>query len=151
MAIFGLTRSYYKKFKFQVEILGVVFAGFKSCGEIGIEVAAVEEYEGGALIPQSSPGRVTIPTVELARGATDDLDLYLWMQQVVGADAVLVDPDYKRTIDIVQQNRRGSELRRWTLVNAWPIKWVGGEWDNSADENTVEKITLKYDYPILGG
>ena len=150
-AIQGVFRQYYKKFKFRIEIAGVVFGGFQTCGEIAIEVAKIEHFEGGSLIANKSPGRVTVPDVELTRGATDDLDLFSWMQQVVAAGTLLVDPAQKRTIDVVQQDRGGGELRRWTLVNAWPIKWVAGEWDNNADENTMEKVTLAYDYPTLGG
>ena len=152
MTIFGNpSRLYYKKFAFTVEILGVEFAGFQSCSEIAVEVAKVEHSEGGALIPTKQPGRVTVPDVTLSRGATDDLDLWAWMQQVVVQDSILVDPEFKRSIDVVQRRRNGSELRRWTLVNAWPVRFKAGDWDNEADENTIEEVVLAYDYPIVGG
>lgn len=151
MTILGVPRIFHKKYKFVVEIGGVAFAGFRTCGEIGINVAKIEQSEGGSLIPNKSAGRVNVPDVELTRGATDDLDLYNWMQEVVGSDSLLDEPLYKRTIDIVQLNRRGDPLRRWTLVRAWPIAFVAGDWDNEADENTIEKVTLAYDYPVEGG
>jgi len=149
--IAGVTRSYYKKFKFVVEEAGIRFAGFQTCGEIAIEVAKIEHFEGGSLIPNKQPGRVTVPDVELTRGASDDLDLWGWMQQVVAASQVVVDPSQKRTLDIIQQDRTGAELRRWTLINAWPVRFKAGDWDNNADENVVESITLAYDYPSIGG
>lgn len=151
MTILGTPRIFHKKWKFVIEIGGVRFAGFRTCGEIAINVAKIEHSEGGALIPDKSPGRVTVPDVELTRGATDDNDLYDWMQEVVGADSLLDEPLFKRTLDVVQLNRRGIPLKRWTLVNAWPIAFTGGDWDNEADENTIEKVTLAYDYPVLGG
>lgn len=151
MTIFGVSRAYYKKFKFVVEIAGVVHAGFQTCSEIRINVATVEHWEGGSLIANKQPGRVTIPDVTLTRGATDDLDLWTWIQQVVGAGTLLVDPNEKRSIDIVQQDRAGNELRRWTLVNCFPKEWKGGDWDNGADENVMEELVLAYDYPVLGG
>ncbi len=151
MAIVGVQRNFYKKFKFVVEIAGIASAGFRSCSDIRIQVAKIEHHEGGSLIPDKQPGRVTVPDVTLARGATNDLDLYTWIQQVVASDSVVVDPEHKRTIDLVQQDRLGQELRRWTLVNAWPIDWKAGDWDNEADENTIEEVILTYDYPILGG
>lgn len=149
MAIYGVERVYFKKFKFVVEILGVKYAGFKSCSEIAFEVAKIEQWEGGSLIPNKSPGRVTIPDVTLERGATADIELYTWMQQVVAMDAILLEPQHKRTIDVVQQDRKGNPVRRWTLVGAWPTKFVGGAWDNGSDENTMESVTLAYDYPII--
>lgn len=150
-AIATVVRSYYKKFKFVVEIAGVQFAGFKTCSEIRGQTAVIEHHEGGSLVPNKSLGRLTFPNVTLTRGATDDLDLYAWWQQTVAASALVADPDFKRTIDIVQQDRRGLELRRWTLHLAFPTEFKAGDWDNDADENTVEELILAYDFFSLGG
>jgi phage tail-like protein len=58
----------------------------------------------------------------------------------------LVDNAYKRNLDIVQQDRDGTTLRRWSLTGAWPVKFVAGEWDNEADENVIESVTLTFDF-----
>ncbi len=151
MAIVGVQRSFYRKFKYVVEIAGVAYAGFTTCSEIRVVAAVVEQWEGGSLTADKAPGRVTCPNVTLARGATADRDLWLWMQQVVGADAMVIEPDHIRTVDIVQQDRRGFELKRWTLVGAWPTEFKAGDWDNGADENVMEEVVLAYRYPIEGG
>ena len=39
-----------------------------------------------------------------------------------------------------------TTLRRWTLTNAWPVKFVAREWDNESDENVIESVTLTYDF-----
>ena len=52
----------------------------------------------------------------------------------------LTDVNYKRNIDIVQQDRDGTTLRRWTLSGAWPVKFVAGDWDNESDENVIEAV-----------
>ena len=150
-AIRGVQRNYHKKFTFLVEIAGVVSAGFQTCGELAIEAAKIEHHEGGSLIPNKSLGRVTVPDVELTRGATDDLDVWDWIQQAVALGGVQSDEQIKKSIDIVQQNRNGLEIQRWTLVNAFPVRWSSGDWDNNADENRIEKLTLTYDYPTPGG
>ena len=41
--------------------------------------------------------------------------------------------------------RQRATLRRWRLTGAWPVKFVAGEWDNNADENVIESVTLTYD------
>jgi phage tail-like protein len=152
MPIQGVTKTFHKKFKFVVEIQGVASAAFRSCGEISAEVGVVEQREGGALIPDATPGLVTVPEVELKRGVSDDLDLYLWFQQIVGVGALLEDPEYKRPVSIVQQNRLGLEIKRWVLWQAWPKKFVASEgWDNEANENVIESVTFRYDYFVLGG
>jgi len=151
-AIQGVTRNYYKKFKFVVEIAGVVFAGFQTCGEISVENAKIEHHEGGSLIPNKSPGKVTVADVELTRGATQDKDLWDWMRQAIELGAIVSEDELKRSISIVQQDRAGNEIDRWDLINAWPVKFVASAgWDNDADENLMESITLAYDYPEIGG
>jgi phage tail-like protein len=89
--------------------------------------------------------------VTLERGATTDRDLFDWLTQVADAtaNAGLVEPEFKRNLDILQQDRDGSTLRRWRLSGAWPVKLVAGEWDNNADENVIESVTLTYDFFTL--
>ena len=148
MAVIGTPRTFHKKFKFIVEIDGVVSAGFQKCSELSVEVANVQYYEGGSLIPNKSPGRLTFADVTLERGATQDRDLFDWFQDVAitSSGLGLTDVTYKRNLDIVQQDRDGTTLRRWSLSRAWPVKFVAGDWDNDADENVIESVTLTYDF-----
>lgn len=148
MAINGKPRSFYKGFLFTVEIPGVQWAGFMKCGEIKGEVAVIEHFEGGTMTGDFSPGRMSTADVELSRGATKDLDLHNWWLQVCNAADNVgdVDAEYKRTVDVVQRDRDATELRRWVLYEAWPRSFVAGQWDNGADANVIESITLKYRY-----
>ena len=148
MAIIGQPRSFHKRFKFLVEIDSVASAGFQKCSELSVEVANVQYFEGGSLIPNKSPGRLTFSDVTLERGATQDHELFDWFQDVVHTASGLGLPDslYKRNLDIVQQDRDGTTLRRWSLSRAWPVKFVAGEWDNESDETVIESVTLTYDF-----
>lgn len=148
MPVLGTPRSFHKKFKFIVEIDGLASAGFQKASELSVEIANVQYYEGGSLIPNKSPGRLTFADVTLERGATMDRDLFDWFTQVAEASANmgLKEPVFKRNLDIVQQDRDGSTLRRWSLTGAWPVKFVAGDWDNEADENVIESVTLTYDF-----
>ncbi len=148
MTIIGQPRSFHKKFKFLVEVDGLGYAGWRKCSELSVEVANVQHFEGGALIPNKSPGRLTFADVTLERGATKDRDLYYWFQDVAIAASGfgLIDPYYKRNLDIVQQDRDGMTLRRWSLTGAWPVKFVAGDWDNDSDENVIESVTLTFDF-----
>lgn len=143
--------SFYKKFSFVAEIQGVASAYFATCSGLEAEVAVVEQWEGGALAADKSPGRVTFPNITLTRGATADEDLWKWFQQVVDADAMVSDPDHERSLDIVELDRKQNELRRWTVVRAWPRRFKAGEWDGGADENTINELELAYHYFVKGG
>lgn len=155
----GNPRSFHKKFKFIVDIDEFDNAGFQKSSELSAEIAKIEYFEGGALIPNKSPGRLTFTDVTFERGATKDLAMFSWFKEVAnasagsstdvsstGAGTGLIDEEYKRDIDIVQQDRDGTELRRWSLAKAYPIKFVAGEWDNDADEVTINMMTVTYDF-----
>lgn len=147
MGVIGTPRTFHKRFKFVVEIDGIASAGFQSCSELSVEIAKIEHWEGGALTPDKSPGRVTFADITLERGATNDRDMWDWLKEVADASANsgLVDPEYKRNLDIVQQERDGTTLRRWNVSNAWPVKYLGGAWDNNTDETNIESVTLTFD------
>lgn len=148
MPVIGEQRSFYHKYAFIVEIDGFKVAAFTKAGPLEAEVAVVEVNEGGSLIPTKEPGRVKVSDVVLSRGATDDEDCFSWFKDVanLAANAGLITPAYKRNVDIVQLNRDGTTRKRWRLMNAWPNKFNAGDWDNDADEATVESVTLTFDY-----
>lgn len=145
--MFGTGRSFFKKFKFVVEIDGFQSFGFQKCSELEVEIAIIEQWEGGSLTPNKSPGRAKFSNLTLERGATKDLDMFTWVKQVIDyiANTGAIDDEYKRNIDVVQQDRDGSELRRWNVTGAWPTKFTAGAWDNDADENVIEKLELAID------
>jgi len=153
MAVIGKPRNYYKKFKFIVEIDGIGSAKFQSCSELSAEAAEVMQWEGGALLPEKDPGRITVADLTLERGATKDKDLFNWFGQVVrmSQQAGLVTPDFKRNLSIVQLDRDNSTSRRWRVYGAWPKKMVvSAGWDNTADENVMESVVLTYNYFEVG-
>lgn len=148
MPVLGTPRTFHKRFAFLVEIDGLTSAGFQKCSELSVEIANIEYYEGGALIPNKSPGRLKFADVTLERGATKDQDLFDWFSELVDAasNTGLVEPRFKRNLHILQQDRDASTLRRWAVWGAWPTKFVAGAWDNESDENVIESITLTFDY-----
>jgi|WetSurMetagenome_2_1015567.scaffolds.fasta_scaffold97088_1 phage tail-like protein len=151
MPVVGQPRTFDKKFAFQLHIDGFGYAGFMKCSELKVDVAKIEHYEGGTLLPQKSPGRANFADITLERGAVrGDIDMYKWMSQVIMAPANLglKETAIKRMADLVQLDRDGEVLKRYTISWAWPTSFTAGEWDNTVDENTVEKLTLAYDYYV---
>lgn len=146
--MFATTHIGFPKAKFVVEIDGIAYAGFMKCSELSVETAKLERWEGGAPIPIKMPGRQTFPDITLERGASDDEDLFNWFESV--SDTVTgrasIGVSFKRDLDIVQYNFDGSVGLRYSLFGAWPMKYVAGDWDNSADEYVIEKVTLCFDY-----
>lgn len=150
-AIVGTQKLYYKAFLFRIEIAGLVGAAFQDMSELSMETADIDQWEGGSLISTKSPGRVTVPNVTLSRGATDDRRMWNWFLETVAAASLVAEPDFKRSPDLVQFNRAGDEITRWTLINAYPRKFVAGAWDNNADANVIESVELRFDFFVEGG
>lgn len=149
MPVIATPRVFDKKFAFRVEIDGFFSAGFRKMSELTAEIAEIKQYEGGALTPNKSLGRVDYKDVTLERGATrTDFDAYAWFAQAInaGANTGLGDQLVKRHLDVIQMDRSGLITKRWTLFNAWPKAFTAGDWDNDADENVIEKLTLAFDW-----
>lgn len=144
----GVPANWDKKFSFVVEIDGVARAAFARSSEIAGESNNVAYREGGRLHPHNAPGTVTFPELTLERGATDDYDLYNWFRDCYDAAAGtgLVPPDLFRTLDVVQLDRAGEELKRFRLYKAYCRRWSSGDWDNDADEVRIETVVIVYDY-----
>lgn len=139
--------DFFERFNYVVEVDGVRRAGFMTASELAVEVGKVELREGGRLIPHKKPGVVNYTDVTLARGATEDRELYDWFNAVASFTTSTGETGdaYKREVDIVQIDRDGSERRRWTLTNAFPIRFKAGDWDATAEEAMMEEVVLTFD------
>jgi len=144
----GEPLNVYSKNAFHVEVSGIRRAAFSECSELSVEVAVQTYFEGGRDIPHKKPSRRTFADVTLSRGATGDPEFYDWMDSVAGfADGLgAVGDDMKRTLDIVELDADGSEVRRHTLFGCFPTKHVVGESNADSDDPQTESLTLAYDY-----
>lgn len=156
--VVGQPRKFHTKFKFQISIDKVGTATFQSCSELKADVAKIEYYEGGMIIPYKEPGRLSFPDLTIQRAVTQSSDFYKWIVQVADAakngGAIQKDPtqpaSYKSQATIIQLDRDNTRLRTWNIANCWPLSYTAGAWDNSADELTMEQIVLAYDYFDIG-
>jgi phage tail-like protein len=148
MAITGTVRTYDKRFRFTVQVDGFVSAAFSKVSGLKGKVNVTEHYEGGAILPNKSPARGSFENLTMDRGATANLDMYLWFKSCLNApaDAGVVDEALKRHLDVVQRNRAGTIIKKWSVFGAFPTEFTAGEWDNNSDEVVIESLVLAYDY-----
>lgn len=145
----GKAKKWHNRYKFLVEIDGFVSAGFQKAGPLEGGVEVIEHREGGARLPDKTPGLANFENVTLERGATDNLDEYNWFATVLNAaeDAGGADPSqYARNLAIIEQDNDGNEVMRWNVYGAWPRRFVAGEWDNTSNEKTIRTVELVIDY-----
>ena len=129
---------YHKKYAFRVEIDGLTVAAFKTAGPLKANIGVVVEDEGGSLAPTKEMGKVTYDNVVLSKGVTDSREMWNWFKDAVDGK----DEEAKKDLAIVQTDRAGEEIKRWNVFNANPAAYTAGDWDGSAEENTIEELEL---------
>lgn len=139
--------TWYTKFKFTVEIDGLVQAGFNKCSELGVEATNIEYYEGGRRHPHNSPGRVKFDEITLSKGATQDRELYEWFKATYNAaNGFGMDtPLIYRNMEIVQRDLTNTEVQRIVCHDCYPRRFSAGDFDNDADEIRIQSVVIVAD------
>lgn len=144
-------QSLYQNWQFAIEINGFNAALFTKGQEPSIEFEEVTFAPAGSMFDQKAAGRVKFDDISLEKGVLQDgtdtavLD---WLQKEIDVLTGTggVPSDYMRDVDIVRYDRTGKETRRWTLHGAWIKKSEGAELEGGKTDNSIEKITLAYQY-----
>jgi phage tail-like protein len=128
-------------YNFRVEIDGITRAGFKSCSglEISQNAGAYREGSDRSLIVRKIPGLVTTSDVTLARGITNDSELWQWRKKL-GSGTV-----DRRNMSIVLVDDTGKDVIRWNLRNCWPTKWTGPTLEATSDELAIETLVIAHE------
>lgn len=151
MPVLGITRNPMDAFLFDAEVDGIGSSKWKEISTPGYTVNVVKTYEGGAILPERSPGRADTKPITMSRSATLDLDLFGWFTTVVlgAANIGLARPGYERTISVNQRDRDRTVLQQFQLFEAWPADYEPGGFNNESDDKRIEKATIEYHDFIL--
>ena len=133
-------------FRFKLELGDVEVAGFAECTGLNIETKVFEYKEGGNnSTTLKFPEPASFSNVTLKRGVTNSNELIEWQLDVVsgtfGKNARANNP----SIAIVLMNEKGEDVRRWNLIRAFPVKWVGPDLKASASEVAIETLELAHE------
>lgn len=125
--------------RFQVEIDGIVEAGFSECSGLVIETEVEDRREGGLngyahRLPKGS----RFVNLVLKRGLTDSDQLWKWHQDVVAGKVE------RRSVSVVLLDSLGEERWRWNLRDAFPAKWVGPELKSDGSVVAVETLEIAH-------
>ena len=132
-------RDPFKSFSFLVEIDGVTAAAFRSVSGLAAEAEVIEFRELGGSHSIKLPGRIRYPNVTLRRGLTTSHELWDWWETV--RDGTL----QRRAVLIALLDDSGQPVLRWTLREAWPVKWELSELDASKNEVAIETLELAHE------
>jgi phage tail-like protein len=131
-------------FKFHVEIEDIKEAAFDECSGLDISTT-VQEYEEGGLneYVHKFPGRTKHSNVTLKRGLAVSNELFKWYQKM--EEALLTGkPVELKKVTITLNATAGKQSMRWTLADAFPVKWSGPAYKASEAAVAIESIEFAH-------
>jgi phage tail-like protein len=120
---------------FLVEVDGLVVAGFKECSGLSAEVEVETYKEGGVDYTEHKlPKGVRFNNLVLKRGVTDSTILWDWFASVAAGLVI------QHVLFIVLRGPDGAEVKRWSFIGAYPVKWTGPDLNAESSAVALESI-----------
>lgn len=136
----------YGNYKFALQLGNVTVAGFAECSGLGMETKVFEYKEGGNnSTTLKFAESTTYSNVVLKRGMTKANDLINWHMEVVNGTFGVNKRDGDTNIAILLMDDKGSEVKRWSLKRAFPVKWTGAEFKATGNEVAIETLELAHE------
>lgn len=131
-------------FTFMLEVSGAVSGYFTQISGIGSESETVEHKvvdTKGHEVTIMEPGRIKWTPITLKRGITSNMDVWKWRQLVVDGKM----KDARKNATITALDRAYGAVARWNLVNAWPSKVTGPEFNSETGSIAIEEVTIVHE------
>lgn len=131
--------------RFYVMIQNVAQAVFTEVTGLQIETEIFEYAEGGNnRFIHRVPGRTKISNVTLKRGIVGSNELFKWYIKTIQGTAD------RRNLSVIMYSAAGEELMRWDFVRAYPVKWVGPQFNASGNATAIETLEIAHEGLTLG-
>ncbi len=130
---------------FILEVDGLPIGRFTSVSGLSMEVEIETYSEGGQNgYEHKLPGRVKWPNLVFKRGVTNDNNLANWFETSVGPGFALMPKVTRATCAVTMLSATGKRLRSWNVMDAFPVKWQGPDFDASANEVPTEELEIAH-------
>lgn len=124
-------------YRFEVELDGLLVAGFSEVRGLEAE-AEVEEYEEGGVnnYVHRFPGRIKYPPLVFKRGVTSSIELWQWFKDVTEGRIS------RKGGAVILKDNAGNIVCRWTIMDSYPVRWSGPELNSNSSEIAVEELEI---------
>lgn len=132
--------------QFKLTIDGRQVGAFTEVSGLEVEIEAEEIKEGGQNeYIHRVPGRMKWPNLVLKRGVTNDDGLMNWFrsasgERFAGHDNWIV----RHQVALAMVDGRGTVLREWTFLDAFPVKWRGPRFAATSNEVATEELEVAH-------
>ena len=142
MAQTGQQPVLYRAFQFKVEIDGISQASFQEVGGLDATVDVIDYREGGDVLgTRKLPGQTKHSNLSLKRGFTVDTQLWDWFEDVMTGRT----ENIRKHISVVQIDMAGKEVFRWTLYEAFPVKYTAASYNAKGNDLAIESLEIAYE------
>jgi phage tail-like protein len=131
----------FPSFNFAVEIDGIIVSGFNEVSGLQADIEIQEYREGGVneyVHKRAGPARYATNLI-LKRGIADSTELWSWFCDAMEGKI------QRKSLDVILRDTEGTEQRRWTFQNAYPVKWTGPEFKAQSSEIAIESLELAHE------
>jgi len=130
--------------RFVFEVSGLTIGAFTSVSGLSVQIDTEELAEGGQnQFTHKLPGRMKWPNIVLKRGITDTDALFEWLAECSGDGLEKNKNKVKRRSGSVKlMDSKGKVVRRWSFVDAYPVKWSGPQLAASSRDLAVEELEV---------
>jgi phage tail-like protein len=133
-------------YKFWVEMESKVVAEFKECGGLRVERKVQTYKEGGVNhYLHKLPGQIEYSNITLKYGVLEDQSLWNWFQQ-----GLLEGKVDRINFSILLRDVSGEVVRRWNVVDAFPVKWEGPQLNSEGNQTSIETLEVAHHGLKLG-
>src|SRR5262249_291111 len=92
------------------------------------------------------PENTSYGNVTLKRGLTSSNELIDWQTDVATAQFKVNPRSQNNNIAIVLLSEKGNEvIKRWNLIRAFPVKWVGPELKATGNDAAIETLEIAHE------
>jgi phage tail-like protein len=143
-------------FRFVIELGSIQVAGFAECTGLQMETKVFEYNEGGRNeTTLKFPETTNHGNITLKRGLTQSNELINWQfdvaQGIFSKNSRPQNPQSKNPDSaIILQDEKGNYVKRWNLIRAFPVKWIGPDFKGNSSELAIETIELAHEGIQIG-
>jgi phage tail-like protein len=123
--------------RFRLEVDGVTLAGFSDV-VVGGATLAARSHERAQPRRAMKPLQVRkFDTVVFKGGVTDSSELSTWASTAAGGIA-----DRTKSVLVVVTDESGTDVARYTVKNAWPVKYEASDLNARGNEIAIDSLEL---------
>ncbi|MBL4846540.1 MAG: phage tail protein, partial [Planctomycetes bacterium] len=124
---------------FKVSLDSVTVADFIEARGLDLRTEVLEHHEGGVNErTHKIPGQARFTRITLARGTTDSLELFEWIQKAMSGQIE------RKNGAIMALNQDGEVVSRWEFKDAWPCAYEGPSFGGGRTEVAIERLTIAH-------